>query len=180
MRILSLNKVKWDKNYFIWLICTFIAAIICGVVLYKIANIGTFFVEYAEDYVVCVFEFNNGRLFISHLLKELCYIYAFFAIAYFTKFKILTCIIAFFRTLICVFYCAVLFGCLGFSGVMAALIIFIPCFIASFITCWFVAETCRCINKKYVFFYPAVAALANCALLLILLNIIFRILIVIV
>lgn len=180
MRILLLNKIKWDKNYALWLAGTFLVAAICGIVLFKLANIGSFFVKYAEEYVVCVFEFNNGRLIFSHLLRELCYIYAFFALAYFTKFKFLSCIILFFRTIVCIFYCAVFFGSLGFGGVLCAVIIYIPCFLVSALSCYFVAEAYGCVAKKYVFFFPAVMALLNCLLMIILLNVVFRILIVIV
>lgn len=180
MRILSFKEIKWDKNYIIWLIVAFLLAIICGIVLFKIADIGTFFADYAQVYVVCVFEFDNGKLLLSHLLSELCYLYAFFAIAYFTKFKVLTAIILFFRTLICVFYCAVMFSVLGFGGVMAALIIYIPTFIESVLFCYFVAETCRIVSKNYVYFWPMTLALLNCVFLLIMLNVVFRLLIVIV
>lgn len=180
MRILSFNKIKWDKNYLIWLGCAFIAAIICGIVLFKISDISIFFIDYADEYVVCIFNFDNGRLIFSHLLKELAYLYAFFSIAYFTRFKFLTAFVLFFRTVICVFYCAVLFGCSGAGGILAAIIIYIPCFLCSVFCCWLLAETCRLADKKVVFFYPAALAVANCVVLILLLNVVFRVFIVII
>ena len=180
MRILSIKKIRWDRAYILWLIGAFLLGIICGIVLYKIANIGSFFLKYAQEYVKCVFEFNNGKLLISHLLRELCYLYAFFAISYFTKFKVLTSLILFFRTLVCVFYCAVLFGCLGFGGVMAAVIIYIPAFLFSCVLCAFAAEVCNMVERKFVFFFPAALAVASCVFLLLMLNVVFRLLIVIV
>ena len=180
MRILSFRGIKWDKNYLIGIAATFVLATIFGIVLFKIANIGGLIYEYAKDYVVLIFEFENTNLLISHLFRELFYLYAFFLIAYFTKWKILTLIIFFFRTITCVFYCAILFGSLGFSGIMVALIIYIPCFLISSAMCCVVAETCRTINKKYVAIFPAVIAIIDCVVMLVLLNVIFRILIVIV
>ena len=180
MRILSFGKIKCDKKYYLWLICTFILTVICGIVLYKISNIGDFFKTYANYYVVCVFSFNTAKLLVSHFFKEICYAYAFFALAYFTKFKILSCIIVFFRTVIFVFYCAVMFCSLGFSGAMTALIVYIPCFALSAASCIFVAECCFAVNKRYVFAFPAVVALINCIALVVLHNVVFRLLIVIV
>ena len=180
MRILSFNQIKWDKKYIIWFAGAFALGIICGIVLFKIANIGCYFTDYAKNYVVCIFAFDYATLIISCLFRELVYLYAFFAISYFTKWKILTVLIQFFRTLICVLYSAVLFGSLGFSGIISALIIYIPCFLVSSCACLLVAETCRIVNKKFVFIYPAAMALAVCVILLVLLNVVFRILIVIV
>lgn len=180
MRILSSSKIKCDKNCYLWLAGAFVLGIICGIVLFITSDIKDFFEDYARDYVSCVFAFSNVKLLLSHLFKELCYIYAFFALAYFTKFKFLSSIILFFRTIIFVFYCAVMFGCLGFSGAIVAVIIYIPCFLLSVASCIFVAESCTVINKRYVFFYPAVIVLLNCAALFILHNVVFRLLIVIV
>ena len=43
----------------------------------------------------------------------------------------------------------------GFGGVLCAVIIYIPCFLASVLSCYFVAEAYGCVAKKYVFFTPA-------------------------
>lgn len=176
----SLREIKWDKNYIIVLLSAFLLAIICGIVLYKIANISFFFEKYAHDYVACVFAFESGRLLATHALKELFYLYAFFAVARFTRFKAATAVIIFIRTLVCVFYCAVLFGSLGFGGVCSAVIIFIPCSLASAVSCWFVAECCRSLEIRHALLCPAAFALANCLLMMVLLHVVFRILIVIV
>lgn len=180
MRILSFDSIKWDKNYIIWLSVAFIASIICGIVLFKISNIGVFFFDYADEYVICIYKFDNGKLIFSHILRELVYIYAFFFIAYFTRFKVLSSLILFFRTLVCVFYCAVLFASFGIGGILAALIIYIPCFLVSLFLCYFAAEACRCVDKRYVFFFPAILAVASTLALVVLLNVVFRIFIVIV
>ena len=180
MRILSFRSIKWDKNYLIGVAATFILAIICGIVLFKIANIGNLIYGYAKDYVTLVFGFANTKLLVSYIVRELFYLYAVFLIAYFTKWKMFTLIIFFFRTVTCVFYCAILLGSLGFSGIMTALIIYIPCFLISSCMCCIVAETCRLVNKKCAAIFPAIIAVIDCVIMLILLNVVFRILIVIV
>ena len=180
MGIISFDRIKIDKNYIICLFIAFGLAIIFGVVLFKIANIGDYFVIYAQKYVDYIFSFNNGALFFSQFLREACYLYAFFLLAYFTRFKYASSIILFFRTVICVFYCAVFFSSFGFGGVLVAVIIYIPSFILSAAACWFVVESCRAVLQRYVFFYPLALALADCIVFLLLLNVVFRILIVVI
>ena len=180
MRNLSFNECKCDLRYLIAVIITFICAIICGIVLYKVVTINIYFKNFAEDYVYYVFNFKNSKLIFSHILRELIYIYLFFLIGYFTRFKYLTLILVFIRGLYFTVYVAILFELVTFGGITVAILVFIPTYIISFAFCWFIAEYCKLINKKYIFFVPAILALTNTVVLTILVNVVFRVVIVIV
>lgn len=180
MRNLSIKEFSCDKKYIIGAIVTIICAIICGIVLYKISNINIYFVDFANDYIFFIFNFSNGKLIFPHLLSELFYLYLFFIIAYFTKLKYLTFFVLFLRGIYFSIYCAILFSLNSLGGVTVAIIIFIPASLLSVVFCCLIADTCRIINKKYVFFIPGICALLNTVILLILVNVLFRVIIVIV
>ena len=129
MRNLSFNECKCDLRYLIAVIITFICAIICGIVLYKVASINIYFKNFAEDYVYYVFNFKNSKLIFSHILSELIYIYLFFIIGYFTRFKYLTLILVFIRGLYFTVYVAILFELVTFGGITVAILVFIPTYI---------------------------------------------------
>ncbi|MDE5943578.1 MAG: hypothetical protein K2H30_05150, partial [Clostridia bacterium] len=67
-----------------------------------------------------------------------------------------------------------------FGGITVAILVFIPTSLISLALCWFAAEFCKCFNKKFALFLPAVLAVANTVVLLILVNVVFRVVIVIV
>ncbi len=180
MRNLSFNEFSCDKKYIIASVVTLICAIICGIVLYKLSNINVYFVNFANDYIFYVFNFKNSKLIFPHLLGELFYMYLFFVTAYCTKFKFLTLIILFVRGIYFAIYSAILFSLNSLGGITVAVLVFIPASVVSIIFCYLIAESCRIINKKYVFFVPAVCALINTLILIILTNILFRVIIVIV
>ncbi len=180
MRNLSFKGSKCDLRYLIAVIITFLCAIICGIILYKVATINIYFKDFAEDYVYYVFNFKNTKLIFSHILSELLYIYIFFLIGYFTRFKYLTLIIVFIRGLYFAVYAAILFELVTFGGITVAILVFIPTSVISLVFCWIAAEFCKIINKKYVFFVPAALALINTVVLIVLVNIVFRVVIVIV
>lgn len=180
MRNLSFKEFSCDKRYVIAAIITLVCSIICGIVLFKLSNINVYFVNFANDYIFFVFNFNNAKLIIPHLLSELFYLYLFFAIAYFTKFKFLTLIILFCRGIYFSVYVAILFSLNSLGGVTVAIIVFIPASVLSVIFCCLITDSCTIINKKYVFFVPAICALINTLTLLVLVNLLFRVIIVIV
>lgn len=180
MRNLSFKGCKCDLRYLIAVIITFLCAIICGIVLYKVATINIYFKNFAEDYVYYVFNFKNSKIIFSHLLSELIYIYIFFLIGYFTRFKYLTLIIVFIRGLYFAVYAAILFELVTFGGITVAVLVFIPTYLISLFFCWLTAESCKNINKKFVFFLPAVLALVNTVVMVVLVNVVFRVVIVIV
>lgn len=180
MRNLSFKGCKCDLRYLIAVIITFLCAVICGIVLYKTVSINIYFKNFTENYVFYVFNFKNSKLIFSHILSELIYIYIFFLICYFTKFKYLTLIIIFIRGLYFAVYAAILFELVTFGGITVAILVFIPTYLISLVFCWVTAEFCKSINKKYVFFLPAILALANTIIMVILVNVVFRVVIVIV
>ena len=104
-------------------------------------------------------------------------IFLFFIIGYFTRFKYLTLILVFIRGLYFTVYVAILFELVTFGGITVAILVFIPTYIISFAFCWFIAEYCKLINKKYIFFVPAILALTNTVVLTILVNVVFRVVI---
>ena len=180
MRNLSFNEFSCDKKYIIASIITLICSIICGVVLYKLSNINIYFVNFANNYIYYVFNFKNSKLIFPHLLVELFYLYLFFVIAYFTKLKFLTLIVLFVRGIFFTVYAAILLSLNSLGGVTVAVLVFIPASVVSMILCNLIAESCKIFNKKIVLFVPAVCAVINTILLIILVNLLFRVIIVIV
>lgn len=180
MRNLSFKDYKWDKKYLIAVTITFLCAIISGIILYIFVNINIYFKNFAENYIFYVFNFKNGNLIFSHFLSELLYVYVFFLIGYFTKFKYFTLIFIFIRGLYFAVYTAILIELNAFGGITVAILVFIPTSVISLIFCCIITETCKSINKKFVFIIPAVFAVLNTLILLFLVNVLFRVVIVIV
>jgi len=180
MRILNFCKCKLDKKYLIACIITIILAIICGIVLHVFSGISSYTYNFADTYVFCVINFKNAKIFFSHLAVDLFYFYLFFLIGYFTKCKYLTCPILFLKWLFAVTYIIILFTCFSVEGIIVALIVFIPSFLLSTVFCFCACEFCRFLNKNFVFFFAAVLALISTVITFLLVNILFRVLIVIV
>ena len=180
MRNLSFKDFACDKKYVIASIIALLCAIICGIVLYKLSNINIYFVNFANNYIFYVFNFRNSKLLFPHFLVELFYLYLFFFIAYCTKFKFLTLILLFIRGIFLTIYSAILCSLNSLGGVTVALLVFIPTSVVSILLCYATAEFCQIINRKIVFFSPAICALLNTLLMLILVNLLFRVIIVIV
>ena len=180
MRNLSFKGFKCDKRYIIAVIITLICSIICGIVLFNLVNVNIYFKEYASDYVFYVFNFKSSKLLFTHILSEIFYLYIFFLIGYFTKFKYLTLILIFIRGLYFAIYVSILFSMNAFGGITVAIIVFIPTSIISLIFCCATVEICKVVDKKICFALPAILALINTLILLILVNVVFRVVIVIV
>lgn len=180
MRIFDFKKTDWDKKFIIAYIVTLILAIILGIVLYKIATFNSYFNNFANSYIYIVFNFKNASLFFSHFLSELFYLYLFFVIAYFTKLKYLNLAFLLIRSLFIVIYTIILCSVGGFGGCMIVILIFIPTSLVSITVCLLLTECCKIIDKKYIFFIPFIMALLISILMLILVNLLFRVVIVIV
>lgn len=180
MRNLSCNGFKLDKKYIIAALITLLCAIISGIVLFKFININIFFINYAEEYIFYVFNFKNSKLIISHILGELFYIYIFFLIGYFTKLKYLTLILIFIRGFYFTLYTAILIGLNSFGGITVSIFVFIPTSLISLLFCCAVVDICKIINPKYTFFLPLILAVINTIIFIFLINVVFRVIIVIV
>lgn len=180
MRILKCNKFKWDIRYLIADSIVILAAIICGIVLYKLNSISNYVFDFANIYIFYVFNFNSGRLFISHILSELVYLYAVFLLAYFTKLKVLAYPVLFLRTLITALYIVILCSLFGTEGIIVAVLVFIPSYVVSVAFFIILREQCRQVCSPYSFICPAVLAFINSIILLLLVNVVFRVIVVIV
>ena len=176
----KLNNNKLDKKYLIACLLSIILAIICGIVLFIFGGISVYTYNFTDNYIFNVLNFKNVTLFFSHLAVDLFYFYVFFLIGYFTKLKYLTCPILFLKWFFAITYTIILFTCFSLEGIIVALIVFIPSYLVSTVFCLIIGESCRCLNKNITFIFPAVLALLSTIAMICLVNIIFRILIVIV
>ncbi len=180
MRIFKCNKFKWDIRFLIADAIVILGAIICGIVLYKMNSISNYVFDFANIYIFYVFNFTSGRLFVSHILSELVYLYVVFLLAYFTKLKILAYPLLFLRTLFTALYVVILCSLFGTEGIIVAVLVFVPSFICSVAFFIILREQCRQICSPYSFILPAVLALINSIILLLLVNVVFRVIVVIV
>ncbi len=180
MRNLSFCKEKWDKRFFLAFIIAVICAIICGIVLCVQLNSNIYLRNLASNYIFNVYNFKNTPLFFSHFLSDLLYFYVCFLIGYCTKFKYLSLILIFIRGLFFGVYCVLLFTVGTFGGGLAAIIVFIPSTLISLCICYFFLDLCRCFNNKYIWLLPLIVAVANGIILMLLINVVFRVVIIIV
>lgn len=180
MRIFDFKKIKWDKRFLIYYTIVIIAAIISGIVLYITNNITTNFYNFAKNYIFVIFSFNNSSLFFGHFFSDLFYFYIAFLICYFTKLKFLSGILLFIKTFFTIYYLIVLFMLFSVEGIVAALIVFLPCFILWVVFFSFICMHSCAVVRPYVFYAPLVLALVDCVILLLLVNLVFRFIVVIV
>jgi len=180
MEILNSRNLKWDKRFVISVLLTIILAIVLGVVLYKTSYISIYIYNFADKYVLYVFTFKSGSLFIGRFLAELFFFYITFLIVYFFKIKYFTLPIFFLRTLFAVFYSIVLFGAFTLEGVFAALLVFIPMLFLSLFTTLFICEQYAIFCKPYNIILPCALSLLCAFAQLILVNVVLRFVVVIV
>lgn len=180
MRNLSFCKNKWDKKFLLAFIITLICSIICGIVLYKSVTIIVYFRDFADEYVYNVFNFNNSSLFLSHFISDIFYFYIIFLICYFTKFKYLSLILLYLRGIFFGVYSVLLLINNSVGGILVLLFVFLPTNLISIAVCFLIAEFCKNIDFKYVFIIPAVLALVDAIILMLLVNVVFRVVIIIV
>lgn len=180
MRNLSSCRSKWDKRYFFAFLITLVCSIICGIALCEQVTHNTYLRNLASDYVYNVFNFNNSALILSHILGDILYFYIFFLICYFTKLKYITLIFLFLKGLFFGVYVVLLISVSSFGGVIVTIFVFVPATLVSIVICFLLAEFCKKCDKKFVFLIPAALAIVNCIILLLLVNLVFRVVIVIV
>lgn len=157
-----------------------ILAIICGIVLFKLNNFSNYVFQFADIYIFYVFNFKNTSIFFAHLLSELFYMYVIFLLAYFTKLKFLCYPLTFLRTVFFVFYISLLCVFFGTEGILVALIVFLPSCIFSIGFLILLCEQCKELCNPFCYFAPAVVAIINSIILLLLVNVVFRVIVVIV
>ena len=180
MRNLNFGGIKVDKKYLLAFIITLICSIICGIVLYKPVTSNVYLRNFAEDYVYNVFCFQNAPLLLTHLIGDLIYLYLTFLLCYLTKFKYLTLIFVFLRGLFFGIYFVILVGVNSFGGIIVATIVFLPSTLISLALCYVLADLCKCVYRKYLIFFPVIFSLIDLTIYALLINVIFRIIIVVV
>ena len=174
------NKFQIDKKYLLTCLIAVILAIICGIVLYICAGISVYTYNFADTYIFYVLNFKNVNLFFAHLVVDIFYFYTFFLIGYFTKLKYLTCPILFLKWFFGITYVIILFTCFSIEGIIVALVVFIPSFLISTIFCIVTCEFCKYLKNSFAFLFGAVLALISTTAMIVLVNVFFRVLIVIV
>ena len=180
MRISSFNWRQADQKYIIIAISVIIAAIISGIVLFITVGLNDYFYNFADIYIFYLFNFKNGNIFASHFLSELLYFYIIFLIAYFAKNKYMVLIPIFIKVFFSALYASMLFAAFFTEGVLAAIIVFIPCCALS-VFLYFAVGLFRYENcKGIIFVLPAVLALVSSLCVLVVVNVIFRCVIIIV
>ena len=180
MRIFNFKKIKFDKKYLLACLIAVILAIISSIVLYIFSGISIYTYNFADTYIYYVLNFSNVRLFFSHFAVDLFYIFSFFLIGCFTKHKYLTCPILFLKWFFAITYVIILFTCFSIEGIIVALVVFIPSFLISSLFCLYACDCGRCLKRKYALLFVLLMAVISTLLTLLLINVIFRILIVIV
>lgn len=180
MRNLSLSVKKCDKRYVWAFVITLLCSIVCGIVLYKPITVNAYFVNFANDYVYNVFNFKNTTLFFTHFLADVLYFYVFFLICYLTKYKYITLIFLYLKGLFFGIYSVILICVSSVGGIMVAVFVFIPATVLSFAICCIITEICKNFDAKYAFFVPLALALADGIILMLLINVLFRVVIIIV
>lgn len=180
MRILNLNKVKWNRKVLFAYFAVILVAIISGIVLYITDNMVKNLYNFAKEYLLCVFNFKNLQLFFANFFSALFYYYLAFAICYFTKLKFLTAILLFVKSFFTFYYFVLLVAIFSVEGFFAAILVFLPCYafwVFKFL--FFCTQTCA-IEKPYLYFAPLVFAILDGFFLLLILNLVFRFVVVIV
>ena len=180
MRNFNCSGFNRDKKFILAYLITLICAIICGIVLYKPVNSIIYLRNFAENFVYNVFNFKNSRLLLSHIVANVIYLYVIFCISYFSKLKYLTLIFVFLRGLFSGVYTAILIGLNAFGGVVVAVFVFVPSALIFFVACYIVAECCVKFYKTYALCLPIVLAIIDCIIYALLINVVFRVIIIIV
>lgn len=180
MGIFDVKKFKCDKKFLICCGITIFCAILLGIVLYKTTNINVYFKNFTSEYVYRVFHFKSGSLFFSHCVGEIFYLYLFFVIAYFCKIKIAVLPVLFIRCLFSVIYCIILCAFFSLGGIFILITVYLPSVVLSLVCGYFISEGLGCVKKNYVFFAPLALAVINSVVLLVLVNVLFRIAVMIV
>lgn len=180
MRIFSFDKKQLDKRYIFAFIIVILCGTLCGIVLFKSAKINTYLKAYTQNYITNVYSFNNFSLVLPRLFCETAFCYAFYLLGSKGAIKFLTLIILFLRVLFVGIYTAMLFSCYSFGGAMVAILVYVPLFLIS-VVCYFCSSQLSfCLNKKYRIFFPLALVLSGVVVQLILINVVFRMVIMIV
>lgn len=180
MGIIDLKLFKWDKKVIICNIIVILIAIISGIVLYITNNFNKNFYNFAKNYINLVFNFKNTTLFFGHFFSDLFYFSIAFLICYFTKYKFFTSALLFIKTFFTVYYLVLLFTLFSVEGIIAVIIVFLPCYLLWVLKFLLIRSSLNVVCKPHVFFVPLLFSLVDAIVLLVLVNMVFRFIVVIV
>lgn len=180
MGIIDFKQVKWDKKVIIYNTIVILVAIISGIVLYITNNTTKNFYNFAKNYIYLVFNFENASLFFGHFFSDLFYFSIIFLLCYFTRCKFLASIFLFVKTFFTAYYIVLLFALFAIEGIIAAIIVFIPCYALWVFKFLFIRLNYNSVCKPWVYIMPAFFSLVDGVVLLLFVNLIFRFIVVIV
>lgn len=169
-----------DKKFLLAFLITVICSFICGTVLCKAVIFNEYLRNFADNYIFYVFNFQNSTLFLSKFLTDLVYFYIIFFICYFSRLKYLALLPLFLRGLFFGIYSVILIGAESFGGVVVAIFVFIPATLIAFVFCYIIAAVCKIIYKKYALLMPLVFSVISIIIYAVLINVLFRLVIIIV
>lgn len=180
MRNLSFCRGKADKRYLLAFVIALICSIICGIVLCIALNSSVYLRNIACDYVYNVYNFNNTPLFFLRFLSDAVFFYAVFFLCRSKKLKYISLIFVFLRGVFFGVYLALLATVSALGGVAVMIFVFIPSTLVCFLLLYVLAEFLNCSDKKIVYALPAVFAASDGLVLILLVNVLFRVIIIIV
>lgn len=180
MGIIDLKQIKWDKKVIIYNLVIILTAIISGIVLYITNNTTKNFYNFAKNYIYLIFNFQNTSLFFGHFFSDLLYFSAVFLICHFTKSKFWASIFLFIKTFFTAYYVVLLFALFAIEGIIAAIIVFLPCYALWVFKFLFIRLNCNSVCKPWVYIVPVFFSLIDGIVLLLFVNLIFRFIVVIV
>ncbi len=180
MRIFSFDKNYLDKRYIIAFIIVILCGTVCGIVLFNSAKINSYLKNFAQNYINNVYSFKNVSLIFPRLFCETAFCYLFYFLGRKTTVRFVCLPVVFLRALFIGLYTAMLFSCYSFGGAIVALLVYIPMSLVSLIVYFACSQLSNSIDKKYRIVFPLALVLACVVIQVLLVNVAFRIIIIIV
>lgn len=180
MRIFDKDAINWNKKEIFCCVLVVILAVMCSIVLYITNNFSVYLYNFVKNYIYSVFNFNNAALFFGQFLTNLFYYFLALLFCRFKKVRYLYLIVIFVKTLFTFYYFVALFIIFSLEGVIAAFIVFLPCYIFFMVKFFFLCTQSACIERRYKLFSPVIFVLCDGIFILVLVNLIFRFIVVIV
>lgn len=180
MRIYRFRGKEIENDFIVSAIICSIVAIMSGIVLAIIVGFDDYFYNFADIYIFYVFNFKNGSLFGGRFLSELLFLYCVFFLVRATHSRYPALIFIFFRLFFSAFYVSVLFAAFRTEGALVAIFVFLPCSILSVLLIFITAFVCEGKLRPVSYCIPGALALLSSLLLLLVVNILFRAIVIIV
>jgi hypothetical protein len=175
------NLIKsFDKKFFILSLIAIICGTMCGIIVSLSTSIGNYLGKYATYYVKYIYKFNNEALLFPYLGHTLLFCFIFWVFSFLKPAKILSFIVFLVRSFFFGVYLILLITYGDVGGVIVILLVFVPMSVIS-ILCCFICLNSKCFHlQKLSFLLPLCLSLAAFLIFVLLLNVIFRFVVVIV